>query len=116
MASDVKLYLKEEYLKTGAIWLEAEGYTATDRADIEPLDRDKDDSLLMISVFRDNGEPLLFVIENFKEETEYAIKTLRDQPLPWTFSLELLKLKEKPLEDILLAVYKKFKSTKFEWE
>lgn len=110
MASDVKLYLREEFLKTDAIILEAEVYEKTDRDDFDIYEREKDDSALMISIHGDTGEVLSIVIEQFTTETEHAIKMLREYPLPWTFSLPSLKIKEKPLEDVLLAIYKKYKN------
>lgn len=56
------------------------------------------------------------VLEEFVTGTELAIKMLREYPLPWTFSLPSMNIKEKPLEDVLLAVWKKFKNVKMEWE
>ena len=110
--TDIKLKLKEEYLKTNAIIFETEGFDLPDCEDFELYEREQDDSALMINVHRDTGEVLLIFIEQFKSETEYAIKMLREYPLPWTFSLPELKIKEKPLEDVLLAVYKKYKNIK----
>lgn len=116
MVYDIKLSLREDYLKTECIWLEAEGYESTPREDFERYEREQDDSGLMLSVHRDTGALLLIVIEQFREETEYAVKMLRDNPLPWTFSLASMGIKEKPLEDVLLAVWKKYKVMKMEWE
>jgi len=112
MASDVKLYLREELLKTEAIILEAEEYDETDVEDFDLYERKQDDSALIIDVHRDTGEVLIIIMERFKAETEYTIKMLREYPLPWTFSLSSLKIKGKPLEDVLLAIYKKYKNVK----
>ena len=112
MASDVTLHLREQFLTTDAIWLEADGYDTTPREDFELMDREQDDSDLMVNVHRDTGEVLLVVVEQFTSETELAIKRLREYPLAWTFSLPELKVKEKPLEDVLAAVYKKHKNVK----
>ena len=116
MASNITLYLREEYIKTDAIWLEAEGYDATPKEDFEQLDRDTDEADLMIDVHRDTGDVLLVVIEGFKEDTKLAIQNLREYPLPWTFSLPSMNIKDKPLEDVLLAIWKKYNNVKMEWE
>lgn len=115
MASDVILILEKRFLKTDAIILKADGYDEFE-ADIERYDREQDDSMLMIGVHGDTGEPLSIILEQFVKETEHTIKMLREYPLPWTFSLPQMNIKEKPLEDILLAIYKKYKKTKMEWE
>ncbi|OPL13701.1 MAG: hypothetical protein AVO39_10205 [delta proteobacterium MLS_D] len=115
MASDITLTLEEQFLKTDAIILKADEYDEFEEY-IEQLGREQDDSMLMIGVHRDTGEPLSIILEQFVKETEYAIKMLREYPLPWTFSLPQMGIKEKPLEDILLAIYKKHKKTKMEWE
>ena len=115
MDYDITLVLREEYLKTDAIVLESVKH---DPAHPEVLDeyRREDGSALIIQVHEDTGEVLQIFIEHFTKETEYAIKMLREYPLPWTFSLPSMKLKEKPLEDVLLAVYKKNKDAKMSWE
>jgi len=112
MASDVELYLITELLKTDAIILEADEYGKTDENDFEELDRE-DGSALFISVNKHTGEVLQIVIEGFVKKTELAVKRLREYPLPWTFSLPQMKIKEKPLEDVLLAIWKKHKND--EW-
>ena len=116
MASDITLYLREDLLKTDAIILEAEGYEKAEREDFEELDRGPDDSALLVAVHKDTGDILQIVIEGFVDETEHAIKMMREYPLPWTFSLPSMKIKEKPLEDVLLAIWKKYKKIKMEWE
>ena len=116
MASDITLYLREDFLKTDAIILEAEGYEKAEGEDFEELDRGPDDSALLIAVDKNTGEVLQIVIEGFVKETEHAVKMLREYPLAWTFSLPSLKIKEKPLEDVLLAIWKKYKNIKMEWE
>ncbi len=115
MASDVTLILEKRFLKTDAIILKAEGYDEYE-AYIERYDREIDDSALMIGVHCDTGELLSIILEQFVKETEYAIKMLREYPLPWTFSLSQMGIKEKPLEDILQAIYKKYKNIRMEWE
>lgn len=116
MASDITLFLREEFLKTGCMELECTGYDRAEREDFERLDREQDDSNLIISVHRDTGAPLLITLEEFRDEAEYAVKMLREYPLPWTFSLAVLGIREKPLEDVILAVWKKYKGMKMEWE
>ena len=116
MVYDISLFLREEYLKTDCIELEAEGFDKAAREDFERLDRGEDDSNLIISVHRDTGTPLLFTLEEFRTQAEYAIKMLRENPLPWTFSLASLGVREKPLEDVILAVWKKYRGMKMEWE
>ena len=116
MAYDIKLYLREDLLKTDAIVLEAEGYEEAERDVFEEYFREQDVSDLMISVHRDTGDVLHILLEEFVSGTELAIKMLREYPLPWTFSLPSLKIKEKPLEGVLLAIWKKYKSIKMEWE
>ena len=116
MASNITLYLKENFLKTDAIIFETSDYDSTPREDFDSYEREKDDSGLVISVHQDTGTVLGITLEEFTTETEYAIKMLRDYPLPWTFSLPSMNIKEKPLEDVLLAVWKKHKNDKMEWE
>jgi len=55
---------------------------------------------------------LLVVLEEFTSGMELAVRMLREYPLPWLFSLPSLRIREKPLEDVLLAVYKKFRNVK----
>jgi len=111
MPSDITLTLREDFLPTDAIILEAPGYDPTPREDFVRLDRD-DDSDLMISVHRETGEILIIIVEQFKSETELAIQNLRDNPLPWTFSLPELNIREKPLADILEAIFRKYRNIK----
>jgi hypothetical protein len=116
MASDVKLILDERLIKTGTIILDTDLYAETPCEDFERYEREQDDSDLWISVHRGTGEVLGISLEDFKHETDYAIKMLRDYPLPWTFSLAQLSIREKPLEDVFLAIYKKYKNVKTDWE
>jgi len=113
MAYDVELFLIEKYLKTGDILLEAKGCDEVEQWDFEKLDRGSDESALLVSVNTFTGEVLEIELEGFVEETERAIKMLREYPLPWTFSLPQMNIKEKPLEDVLLAIWKKYKND--EW-
>jgi len=112
MASDLKLFLREDLIKTDSIVLESDGYEATPREDFEELVRTEDDSDLMISIHRDTGLPLIIIVEEFVTGTESAIQNLREHPLPWTFSVPQLGIREKPLEDVLLAVWKKYRNVK----
>jgi hypothetical protein len=109
MASDFKLRLLEEQIKTEAIVLQAEGYNSVRPENFERYEREQDDSGLMIGVHSDTGEPLVVVLETFKDDTEYVVQKLREYPLPWTFTVPQMGIKEKPLEDILLAVWKKYR-------
>ena len=112
MASDIILFLREDLLKTDAIVLEAEGYDEAAQEDFELYDREEDESDLMIDVHRDTGDVLQIVLEEFTSGTELAVWMLREYPLPWLFNLPSLRIREKPLEDVLLAVWKKFKNVK----
>ena len=116
MAYDVTLTLREDLLKDDAIILEAKGYDETPLKDFDTLEREMDLSGIIIFVHRNTGEVLSIKIEDFRQEIKLAIKMLRDNPLPWTFSVPAMKIKEKPLEDVLLAIYKKHKGIKMEWE
>ncbi len=116
MVSNIELYLEEKYLPTEAIWLECDGYESPPKTDTENYGMETYPANLMISVDRDTGRPIRIVLEGFTTEIKAAIKTLREYPLPWTFSLPQMGIKEKPLEDVLLAIYKKYKKIKMEWE
>lgn len=113
MASDIKLALDEDLLGGDVMSLECEGYEKTDWEDVELLG---DYTYLMLNVHRDTGAPTLIELEQFRETAEVTVRELREHPLPWTFSLASLGIKEKPLEDVILAAWKKFKGIKMEWE
>jgi len=115
-SNNIILMLNEDYLTSETIWLECAGYDAADREDFEPYAEPGNYPGLMISIEKGTGKPLLAVVEGFRTETEPVIKSLRDNPLPWVFTLESLGIREKPLEDVLLAVWKKFRGIKMEWE
>ncbi len=112
MASDVSLILDESLLQTDCIWLVGPGYSKADIRDFEEYDRSSDISDLQIALHKETGIPVHIVLEEFVSGTELAIKMLREYPLPWTFSLPQMDIKEKPLEDILLAIYKQYKNIK----
>lgn len=116
MASNIKLYLKEDYLPGETIWLEGEKYDETNISDFEEYELEHCKVDLFLSLQKETGNPVHIVVEGFKTETEGAVKYLREYPLPWTFTLESLGIKEKPLEDVLLAIWKKYKNVKAEWE
>lgn len=116
MATDISLFLREEFLKTGCIELECAGYEQVKREDCERLDREEDDSNLFITIHRNTGKPLLISLEEFRDEAEYAMKMLREYTLPWTFTLQQLDIKEMRLEDVLYAVWEKYNGMKMEWE
>ena len=116
MTTDVKLELCEKYLKTDAIILHAEKYDETPREDFELYDREQDDSSLMINIHKETGEVLVIILELFRSDTEYTVKMLREYPLPWTFSLPSLGITEKPLDEVLLVFWEKYKDIKMEWE
>ncbi len=113
MAYDVKLLLDEDRLLDEMIHLEGEGF---DRAEGKDFELNDDYAEVMLWVHRDTGKVILVEVDRFKTKIEAAVKELRDSPLPWTFSLESLGIKEKPLEDVILAVWKKYRGMKMEWE
>ncbi len=116
MASDVTMYLKKDYLKTDAIWLEVKDLENIEQEEIEPYDHEEESSDLMISVHKATGKVLLIILEGFTDATDLAVKMLREYPLPWTFSVPEMKIKEKPLEDVILSIWKKHKNIKKQWE
>lgn len=105
--------LNEDALLDDLIRLEGPGFDAAERDDFDITGEYAD---VMVWVHRDTGQVLLVEVDRFRAKAEEAIKDLRETPLPWTFSLTSLGIKEKPLEDIVLAVWKKFKNVKMEWE
>lgn len=113
MDSSIKLSLAEEFITTDAIILYGPKYEET------PIEHflDYDNSgPVMISVHCETGEPLHIVWEGYVGDIEYAIEGLREKPLPWNFSLPEMNIYEKPLEDILLALYEKYKDVKMGWD
>lgn len=113
MASNIELFLQEDWLKTDAIILEGPGHDDTPLSDFERIDNV---GPVMIEVHRDTGKPLGIVIEGFVDDTNDAVLALRDNPLPWTFTLASMEIIEKPLEDVLLAIWKKYKGITMEWD
>jgi len=109
MASDIKLNLREDLIKTNAIVLETDDYAKTEQEYFEPYDGKTYPAELTVNVHSKTGEILVVVLDLFKDYIQEAIQALRDNPLPWTFSVPSMKIKEKPLEDVLLAIYKKNK-------
>lgn len=112
MASDIKLNLKKDLLKTNAIVLETDDYAKTEPQYFENYDGENYPDELIIRIHSRTGEILVIDLELFKDYIKEAIQALRDNPLPWTFSVPSMKIKEKPLEDVLLAIYKKYKNVK----
>ena len=113
MASDVRLILIEDDLPGELITLEGYGFNTDEFDDYELIG---EYVYLHVWVRKDNQVVILIELEEFKSSTESTIKELRDNPLPWVFTLESLGIREKPLEDVLLAVWKKYKGMKMEWE
>ena len=114
MASNVTLQLDHDQLEAETIFLEATGYDNAGQEDFESYEHDI--PWLMIGMHSYTGAVLSVELDRFKALSEAVIMELRENPLPWTFSLPELGIKEKPLEDVLLAVWKKYKSIKMEWE
>ena len=112
----ITLKLKENMLNTNAIVLEADDYAETEQEYFEPYDGENYPVELTVKVHSKTGEILVIVLELFKDYIKEAIQALRDNPLPWTFSVPSMKIKDKPLEDILLVIYKKHKNIKMEYE
>ena len=113
MVSEIALFLQKEMLSTDAIILEGPDYDDIPQSDIEGYDNA---GPVMISVNRDTGDPVVIVLEGFTADIDDAIQSLRDDPLPWTFTLDSLGIRGKPLEDVLLAVWKKYKNITMEWD
>jgi hypothetical protein len=103
--ADYTLILGGDYERTGVIELWTEDYNA----EWENVESERKDSGLIIGVNRETGEPLLVVLEQFKNKVGSAIRSLGNNPLPWTFSLPEMGIKEKPLEDVLLAIWRKYR-------
>ena len=116
MASDITLNLREDLLKTNAIVLETDDYAETEQEYFESYDGENYPAELTVNVHSKTGEIMVVVLELFKDYIQEAIQALRDNPLPWTFSVPPMKIKDKPLDDVLLAIYKKYKNIKMEWE
>ena len=110
MAKDVTLKLRESFLKLEAIVLETEACDITHYTDTEFFENGLNDSDIRIRINTDTGEVLCIYIYNFTTKIHNVITNLRDYPLPWTFSVPSMKIKEKPLEDVLLAIWKKHKN------
>jgi len=109
MASDIVLHLDERMIDKDGILLESVEYDNIPIEDMELYQRNRDDSNLMIEVHRYTGKPLLITLWDFRTETKHAVEILRKHPLPWVFTLESMGIKEKPLEDVLLAIWKKYR-------
>jgi len=109
MAYDITLKLREDLIKTNAIVLETDDYAETEQEYSEPYDGKNYPAELTVNVHSKTGEILIIVLDLFKDYIKEAVQSLRDNPLPWTFSVPSMKIREKPLEDVLLAIYKKHK-------
>jgi hypothetical protein len=113
MAADITLSLDEDALLDDMIRLEGEGLKKAGRDDFQIND---DYAEFVLWVHRDTGLVILIEVDRFRAITESAIQELKERPLPWSFSLLQFGIKEKPLEDLLLAVWEKYKGMKMEWE
>ena len=111
MDTDISIALREDLLETDAIILEGPHYNETP---LEEFDTYDNPGFVYIDVNRDTGAPLRIMVEGFTTDTEEAVKSLQEHPLPWTFSLPQMKLKEKPLDEILLAIWKKYRNIEME--
>jgi len=110
MADDITLFFREEYLEKGEINLITENYEKAGQNDVEAYDERYNTFTFFISVHRDTGDVIRISAYDFTTEIHNIIKDLRDYPLPWTFSLPSMNIKEKPLEDVLLAIWKKHRN------
>ncbi len=116
MGSGIRLFLREDFLRSEAIWLESEKYCATPREDFEAYGPSDYPCDFLMSVHRVTGRPLVICIEGFKRETEKTISALRERPLPWRFTLDSFGFHGSPLEDILFAIWKKYEDLPMSWE
>ena len=116
MALDIQLKLEKDELKNDIVFLVAENCNDKACENSELYERENDESNLIINLNHDTGELLNISLDEFTSNIEQAVKMLREYPLPWTFSLPDPNIKAKPLEDVLLAVYKKYKNIKMGWE
>ena len=112
MASDVRLTLNEDLISAGSVFLTADGYGSAGDDDFELSAMNDTEPDVMIHVHRDGGNVLCIELDRFKGLTEQAVKRLRDNPLPWTFTVPQMGIREKPLEDVLLAIWKKYRNAK----
>lgn len=113
MASNLTLVLNEDALLDDLIRLEGPGF---DKAEREGFESYNDYGNLFVWVNRETGDIILIEVERFRAFAEDAVIEIRNNPLPWTFSVASLGIKEKPLEDVILAAWKRFKNVKIEWE
>lgn len=105
----VELILRKDLLAGEGIFLESIDYDTMSPEYIDIYEYPHGPEELMINVHRDTGEVLLIVLELFTDTIREAVKALRDYPLPWTFTVSSMDITEKPLEEVLLAIYKKNK-------
>lgn len=106
MSSEIKLKLDNDELKRDTLLL-IQDCNDNDSVDPERYERENDISNLVILYNNFNGKIINISLEEFTSHVELAVKMLRDYPLPWIFSITSMNIKEKPLEDILLAILKK---------
>ena len=109
MGADVRLALREYLIKTNTFFLTTDAYNDAEDVFFEDLIRDGDPNELAIKINQHNGEVLCVVLRRFHRSIDQAVASLRDNPLPWTFSWSVRGIREKPLEDVLLAVYREYK-------
>ena len=107
MGTDITVVLKEYGLENGVVVLDKAGFDGLDIYDIEEYEIKG--SALSIWIDGNTGGVLEIILVDFKETTAAEIKALRDNPLPWTFTCESMGIKEKPLEDLLLKIWKRYK-------
>ncbi len=113
MNQNIMVALNEEDLTEETIALEGDGF---DWDKFDDYERVEDFTDLMVWVRRDTGVAIFIELDCFRSWIETALEELRENPLPWTFTLESLGIKEKPLEDVLLAVWEKYKDIKMVWD
>ena len=113
MNQNIELSLIEEDLTEETITLEGIGFDWEGFDDYEQIGNFTG---LMVWVRRDTGDVIFIELDEFRGWTETAIEELRENPLPWTFTLDSLGIREKPLEDVLLAVWEKYKDIKMVWD
>jgi hypothetical protein len=109
MGSNVILRLDEDRIAQGEIFLMAEDGSSAREEDVETCVLA---SGIWVYVSHSTGEVLSIELHRFRTMIAQAVKRLRDNPLPWTFTVPQMGIREKPLEDVLLAIWKKYRNSK----
>lgn len=115
MELSVQLTLDEEFLPEDMILLKTDDCKNAQREDYLRYDPEEHFTDLWFWVHRDTGKPLRFELDSFKSKTKRAIQELRECPLPWLISLELLGVDAKPMADVLEAIWEKYKDIPLLW-